>query len=160
MYRGLMTRAFMPLASSLVFLMMDGSCTPPLVLTSCADIDAGACYSNADCTISQHCTWNPQITNVDLVAVTCCVPGARGTGAAGAMCTSIDDCASGVCVYTTGGQYCSMKCTGGPSVPDATCPATLPWCVFVNPVDAGLFAADAGVDGGGIDAGTFCGLAP
>ena len=164
---GLMARALMPLTSlgacygaSCVAFVAAASCTPVPLLTSCGDIDAGACYSNADCESSYHCAWNPLVTNVDQVTITCCVLGPRGTGDAGTACTTMDDCASGVCAYTPSGPVCSQSCTGEAGAPDMTCPTQLPWCVDVDPVDAGLFAADAGVDGGGIDAGAFCGLAP
>jgi hypothetical protein len=158
-----MARALMPLTSSAiscVVFVAATSCTPIPVLTSCQDIDAAACYSNAECESSDHCTWNPQITNLDQVAITCCVLGPRGTGDAGAPCMTMDDCWSGVCAYTPSALVCSAPCTGKADALDPTCPAQLPWCVPVDPVDAGLFAADAGPDGGGIDAGSFCGLAP
>jgi hypothetical protein len=166
----LMARALMPLTSSdlacdlacdlscavsCAVCVAAASCTPIPVLTNCGDVDASACYSNADCKSSQHCTWNPQITNLDQVAITCCVPGPRGTGDAGATCTTMDQCGSGVCAYTPGGLVCSAPCTGEAGAPDMSCPAQIPWCVSVDPVDAGLVAADAG-----IDAGAFCGLAP
>lgn len=154
-----MARALMPLTSSAVF-VASASCTPTPVLTQCADIDASACYSNADCESSYHCTWNPLVTNLDQVAITCCVLGPRGAADAGSTCVTMDDCGSGVCAYTPNGLVCSAQCTGKADAPDTSCPTQLPWCVPVDPVAEGLFPADGGVDGGGFDAGSFCGLAP
>jgi hypothetical protein len=151
-----MARALMPLASSVVVVAAVSCSPPPFVPMSCADIDAGACYSNTECEVGERCTWSPLLTNRNLVAVTCCMAGTPGAGAAGATCKSMDDCTSGVCAYTPNGLVCSTHCTGEAGAPDPGCPTQLPWCISVDPVDAGLFAA--GADGPGIDAGTFCGL--
>jgi hypothetical protein len=67
------------------------------------------------------------------MAFVCCIPGPRGTGDAGASCTSVDDCASAVCVYTPMGDVCSQKCQS-----PADCPSSLPTC----------FDAGAIVEGG------------
>jgi hypothetical protein len=103
-----------------------------LIVKQCSDIDAGLCFSNDDCSDpSFHCG-RPDASDPSTVVI-CCVPGDRGTGDAGSMCTSADDCATAVCAYTTTGRFCSKRCQT-----PADCPSNLPSCF-----DAGAF-----VDGG------------
>jgi hypothetical protein len=105
------------------------------VIESCAEAGIPGCYSNADCAAADRCT-TP--SNADpTVLITCCLPGARGTGDAGSPCTGFDDCETAICAYTPAGLFCSGPCTT-----DGDCKSpNLPSCVTV-------------------DAGSFCGLAP
>lgn len=78
------------------------------------------CFSNDDCPADDYCHGDG--TNVY------CTPGARGTGAPGATCTSELDCASGLCVDDAdGGLRCSAVCDD-----PSDCPASLPRCVFLG----------------------------
>jgi hypothetical protein len=135
-------------------------------VSSCSQLPLNAsCYADEDCAKSTHCTLVGLDSDMD--PVTCCVAGGDpGKGDGGAPCTGPDDCASGVCAYTSNANYCSVPCKGpGDS---AGCPSVLPLCVAIvvqtNP-DAGApdAAADAGTpDASPPDAGThtdyFCGI--
>lgn len=105
------------------------------LVESCADAGAPGCLSNADCPSGTRCTV-PTNADPNLV-ITCCLPGDRGQGQAGAVCSGPDACASGVCAYAGEASLCSQACQG-----DSQCPPGLPLCVTV----------DAGV--------RFCGLGP
>jgi hypothetical protein len=124
------------------------------VVEKCSDIDAGVCFSNSDCPgPAQHCGRPVAGTLPDggstlpdpSVVIMCCIPGAPGTGQAGAACQSADGCATAVCAYTPSGSFCSQSCDTAQA--GAGCPSTLPACVTL----------DAGVDGGLV---SFCGPTP
>ncbi len=114
---------------------------PSGVLDACAD-SMPTCFSNADCDPANHCSIPP--TADPTVLISCCLPGPRGTGEAGAPCSTLDDCQSAVCAYTPSGPFCSTSCQPGTS---NACPPSLPTCV----------GSDAGVDGSTV---YFCGLPP
>ena len=109
------------------------------LLDASADAPSSGCFSNADCPGGSHCTVPPG-ANGNMV-ISCCAPGDRGSGQVGASCQTLDDCASGVCVYTASGPLCSQACSAG-------CPPALPACVTLD-------TRDAGVSGGGL--AKFCG---
>lgn len=75
------------------------------------------CFSNDDCPDGTRCHAASE-TSVY------CEPGARGTGAAGSVCSGENDCMSALCVDGTDQMRCSKTCT----VP-ADCPAELPRCL-------------------------------
>ncbi len=65
------------------------------------------CFANDDCPPDMTCkSFDSTGTRVF------CVPGARGTGAAGVPCTGEADCQSALCVdIRDGGMACSKLCT-------------------------------------------------
>jgi hypothetical protein len=65
------------------------------------------CFSNDDCPADMTChSFDSTGTQVF------CVPGARGTGAAGVTCTGETDCQSALCVDVSNGRMaCSKLCT-------------------------------------------------
>jgi hypothetical protein len=87
------------------------------------------CFTNYDCPPTHACvSQDPSGTMVS------CVEGPRGTGAAGTPCTGEADCASALCVEdSNGGLQCSDVCESA-----ATCPASLPRCIFLG--DVGICA--------------------
>ena len=91
----------------------------------CARPDACTpCFANEDCPPTEHCH---SFDDTDVHVY--CVPGPRGPGAAGAACASEEDCASGLCIDSDKvGMLCSMLC----DEPMATCPASLPMCLYVG----------------------------
>jgi hypothetical protein len=88
---------------------------------ACAHVGDCPCFSNHDCPATHACvSQDPGGTMVS------CVPGPRGTGVTGAVCTGEADCASALCVDdASGGKRCSDLC--GPGLP--ACPASLPTCL-------------------------------
>lgn len=97
---------------------------PAIVIDStmgaCAAVGDCPCFTNYDCPPTHACvSQDPSGTMVS------CVPGPRGTGAAGVPCTGEADCASALCVDdATGGRRCSDVCMSS-----ATCPPELPRCL-------------------------------
>lgn len=83
---------------------------------SCSELSTTDCFSNLDCPAEQRC----QNAGTELDPVPCCVPGARGTGAAGTSCTLELDCESAVCIE----GLCSKTCTK-----DEDCPAGMKSCI-------------------------------
>lgn len=116
----------------------DVCCTA--LLDASADAPSSGCFSNADCPSGSHCTVPPG-ANGNMV-ISCCAPGPPGAGTVGGSCTTLDDCASAVCVYTPAGPVCSQDCS------TVACPSVLPTCVTLN-------TRDAGVTDGGL--AKFCG---
>jgi hypothetical protein len=96
-----------------------GGSTP---VQACSDIGAPDCFSNLDCPAADRCE---NKGSPDL-AVPCCVPGARGTGALDAPCQVDNDCATSLCVETSAGFRCSGECTT-----DGDCPASMPACTSI-----------------------------
>lgn len=88
---------------------------------ACAQVGDCPCFTNYDCPPTHACvSQDPQGMSVS------CVPGPRGTGAAGTPCAGEGDCQSALCVDdASGGRRCSDLC--GPGLP--ACPATLPRCL-------------------------------
>ena len=90
-------------------------------------VDAGACsvpgececFSNDDCPDGTRC-------HAETPKSVYCEPGARGTGAAGAMCSGENDCQSALCVDGTDTTRCSKLCTD-----NTQCPTELPRCLNV-----------------------------
>lgn len=90
---------------------------------SCAVKTDCPCFSNDDCAPTHWCH-SEDSTGLNVW----CIPGARGTGAAGAQCTGETDCASALCIdSTSAGTRCSALCDG-----PADCPSTLPTCLYVG----------------------------
>lgn len=89
------------------------------LVTSCAAIGSKECFANLECAADRRCK------NVGTASdpIACCVPGLRGTKAAGELCTSEDDCASAVCIAKSGASRCSKDCA---SVAD--CPTGMKDC--------------------------------
>lgn len=85
-------------------------------VSSCSELSTTDCFSNLDCPAERRC----QNAGTELESVPCCVPGARGTGAAGTACTLELDCESAVCIE----GLCSKTCTQ-----DEDCPAGMKSCV-------------------------------
>lgn len=78
---------------------------------------AGAeCYFNTDCQLALRC-------ECDESTGCSCRPGTRGAGAAGATCSSGNDCSSSVCIDDT---TCSRPCNT-----ESDCPPALPQCLLV-----------------------------
>ena len=76
------------------------------------------CFSNEDCPESTRC----HAATEEMVY---CEPGARGTGAAGTLCTGENDCASALCID---GANNTMRCTKT-CTEDTECPTELPRCL-------------------------------
>jgi hypothetical protein len=91
-------------------------------VTNCNQIPSTECFANHECPPDERCQ-NVGTTNNE---VPCCVPGARGTLAAGEVCQTEFDCESGICITGTGSGYCSKTCN---SVAD--CPANMQLCQFI-----------------------------
>lgn len=85
-------------------------------VSSCSELSTTDCFSNLDCPAERRC----QNAGTELDPVPCCVPGARGTGAAGTACTLELDCESAVCIE----GLCSKTCTQ-----DEDCPAGMKSCI-------------------------------
>jgi len=83
---------------------------------SCSELSTTDCFSNLDCPAERRC----QNAGTELDPVPCCVPGARGTGAAGTSCTLELDCESAVCIE----GLCSKTCTK-----DEDCPEGMKSCI-------------------------------
>jgi len=92
------------------------------VVTSCASIASKECFANLECAAAERC--RNVGTAIDPVA--CCVPGPRGTKAAGELCSSEDDCASGVCIAKSGPSRCSKDCASA-----ADCPTGMKECIAI-----------------------------
>jgi len=85
-------------------------------VSSCSELSTTDCFSNLDCPAERRC----QNAGTELDPVPCCVPGARGTGAAGTSCTLELDCESAVCIE----GLCSKTCTK-----DEDCPEGMKSCI-------------------------------
>jgi hypothetical protein len=86
---------------------------------TCAELSATDCFSNLDCSSDRRCQ---SLDGVGLVV--CCLPGPRGTKAAGDPCTGAIECASAVCIAK--GQdpsVCSKDCQS-----EADCPTGMKDC--------------------------------
>ena len=92
------------------------------VVTSCASIGSKECFANVECGADQRC----KNVGTETDPVACCVPGPRGTKAAGELCASEDDCASGVCIAKNGPSRCSKDCTSA-----ADCPTGMKDCIAI-----------------------------
>lgn len=90
------------------------------VVADCAAIGATSCFGNVDCAAERRC----ENVGSELEPLACCVPGARGTGAAGAPCDGELDCASAVCVAGSGPALCSKDCASA-----ADCPVGMKRCI-------------------------------
>ncbi|MBK7864862.1 MAG: hypothetical protein IPJ65_40950 [Archangiaceae bacterium] len=90
---------------------------------SCAVKTDCPCFSNDDCAPTFRCV-SEDATGQSVW----CVPGVRGTGAAGDTCAVEGDCASALCIEpSTGVHRCSQLCDA-----PAECPATLPRCTYIG----------------------------
>ncbi|MBS1122058.1 MAG: repeat domain protein [Deltaproteobacteria bacterium] len=107
----------------------DAANANPDALPLCVAPGDCPCFTNYDCPPTHACvSQDPSGTMVS------CVAGPRGTGAAGTSCTGEQDCASALCVDDAiGGLQCSDVCES-----PATCPASLPRCIFLG--DVGICA--------------------
>jgi hypothetical protein len=95
-----------------------------LVVASCAEAGASDCFSSYDCVPERRC----QNLGTELDPVPCCVPGARGTAAAGESCAAATGeltCASAICIEGATSSLCSTIC-GGDAGP---CPGNMPTCM-------------------------------
>jgi len=91
-------------------------------------IDAAACATPADCPCFSNYDCPPTHVCKSMGSTVACVPGVRGTGTPGSVCTGEQDCASALCVEdATGGMRCSDLCRSA-----ATCPAELPRCISLG----------------------------
>jgi hypothetical protein len=92
--------------------------------------DGGTCAVKTDCPCFSSDDCGPGFTchSEDSTGThVYCEPGSRGTGAAGAPCSTEADCQSALCVDGTSGTRCSVLC----STPN-DCPASLPRCTYVG----------------------------
>ncbi len=81
------------------------------------------CFSNDDCGPGFRC-----VSEDNTGTQVWCVPGARGTGAPGDVCTVEGDCASALCVEPNmGPSRCSRLCETAND-----CPPTLPRCLYIG----------------------------
>jgi hypothetical protein len=99
----------------------------PSNLNSCEDVPSQSCFANADCADSEIC----YDVGGDDLEVPCCIPGQRGTVAAGQPC-SLDqgqlECASALCIGLNDAEsgVCSQSCQS-----DADCPSEAPRCISI-----------------------------
>jgi hypothetical protein len=94
-------------------------------IQSCGDINAADCFSNLDCPAADRC----ENQGTPDLAVPCCVPGPRGAGMLDDPCVVDDDCATSLCIETSGGYLCSGECAK-----DGDCPASMPTCTAIPPI--------------------------
>lgn len=102
-----------------------GGTSPPIdaaavtidAVAVCTTANACPCFSNDDCPDGTRC-------HAEDPTHVYCMPGPRGTGAAGSTCTGENDCASALCVDGTDTTRCSKTCTN-----NTECPAELPRCL-------------------------------
>ncbi len=90
--------------------------TAPDAASVCTMPNECPCFSNDDCPAGTRC----HSDGADVY----CMPGPRGTGAAGSVCTTEDDCESSLCVEGTDTMRCSKTCTS-----PTECPPELPRCL-------------------------------
>jgi hypothetical protein len=103
-------------------------------ITDCKMLSTNQCFSNDDCSSASDRCEDKGTTDAP---VSCCLPGARGTGMAGTPCKTTNDCVT-TCVFDASDNLlCSKPCTA-----DTDCPASLPTCITLNT---------------GIGTGSFCG---
>lgn len=96
---------------------------PARVDEACSEAGYTDCFINDDCPAAERC----QNMSANEVEIPCCVPGVRGTGAAGVPCTNENECASSLCIsYNDGPFLCSAPCDGS----EGACPEAAPECVF------------------------------
>ncbi|MER2559700.1 MAG: hypothetical protein ABTQ32_03215 [Myxococcaceae bacterium] len=90
---------------------------------SCAVKTDCPCFSSDDCAPTFRCfSEDTSGTNI------WCLPGPRGAGVAGDVCTSETDCASALCIEPrVGAKRCSQLCDA-----PADCPSTLPRCLAIG----------------------------
>ena len=87
----------------------------------CAVANSVSCFANLDCDAARRC----ENVGNDTDPLACCVTGARGTKAAGELCTGENDCESGVCIAKGAGESrCSRDCTG-----PSDCPVGMQRCM-------------------------------
>ena len=92
--------------------------------STCAELSSTECFANVDCAAAQRC----QNVGSEALPLACCVPGARGTKAAGEPCSNENECASAVCIARgTTGHRCSMDCTK-----DSDCPVGMQQCISIS----------------------------
>jgi hypothetical protein len=93
--------------------------------------DGGTCAVKTDCPCfsSDDCPPTHWCHSEDSSGLSVwCIPGARGSGEAGAPCTGEADCASALCVASaTSAMLCSALCDTA-----ADCPSSLPTCQYVG----------------------------
>ncbi len=81
------------------------------------------CFSSDDCAPTFRC-FSEDTTGTNIW----CLPGPRGAGVAGDLCTSETDCASALCIEPrVGAKRCSQLCDA-----PADCPSTLPRCLAIG----------------------------
>ncbi len=98
---------------------------PPGPFVTCAEGALNECFSNQDCLLDDFCLDVGEAPNF----VPCCIPGARGTLAAGENCdplTGQSECASSLCLEGTAGIRCTETCSS-----DAECPVGMQKCTFI-----------------------------
>jgi len=91
-------------------------------VSSCDELNAISCFANAECDGAERC----ENAGTELDPVSCCVPGPRGTGQAGSLCDSENDCESGVCISGSGDGMCSKTCET-----EADCPDGMKDCTYI-----------------------------
>jgi hypothetical protein len=91
-------------------------------VSSCDELGAIPCFANAECDDVERC----ENAGTELDPVACCVPGPRGTGQAGSLCDSENDCESGVCIAESGDGMCSKTCET-----EADCPDGMKDCTYI-----------------------------
>lgn len=89
----------------------DMETTPDMAMTCATE---NQCFSNEDCGETERCA------SISGEINGCCEVGARGTKAPGEMCTTANECDTGLCVDNT---YCSKTCQS-----DSDCITDLPKC--------------------------------
>ncbi|MDF1563072.1 MAG: hypothetical protein P1V51_08515 [Deltaproteobacteria bacterium] len=93
--------------------------------TTCDEGGLADCFSNHDCQASEVC----RDVGVAPDHLPCCVPGVRGTLAAGEACDPVEgetQCASSLCLEDTAAARCTDRC-----VADADCPTGMQLCTEI-----------------------------
>lgn len=92
-------------------------------LMSCGDAGLMDCFSSYECAMADRC----EDQGLPDAPVPCCIPGMRGPGLAGDMCTGEADCFSSLCFEIKNGtDVCTDACD---DVGD--CPAPFVSCNFI-----------------------------